>query len=134
MEPAEEAGNVVVERLSNVWAWEMYRFAEENTDQVVCKVALRVDDHDVEYGIWSGDDAEPSATGTVEWGHDEKEWGDEAREEVLREIMGAYEEKLPLRHRVVEFEIGDGTEKDGGDDAGDDEAWDDEEWDEDDDE
>ncbi len=51
----------------------LYRFADEETDDVVCKVALRAEDdaHEVEYGIWRADDAEPSATGRLEsrWGH-----------------------------------------------------------------
>jgi hypothetical protein len=107
----EESEIVIVERLTNLEDWEVYRFAGEDTDEAVCKVVLRADDGVVEYGVWKGDDAEPSATGSVAW---EGPWGDEVRERVLREIVGAYEEALPEVRNGVEFAIGEGGYDDEG--------------------
>ena len=60
-----EGSRVVAERQTNLGQWEMYRFSDEETDEVVCRIALWPDDErdQVEYGVWRKEDAEPSATG-----------------------------------------------------------------------
>jgi hypothetical protein len=92
--------NVIAERLADLGAWEMYRFTVEDTDEVVCTVALRPGGGDIEYGVFRGEDGEPSATGLV--ARDGRPWSDAAREGALEEILDAYEPKLPaLRGHVV---------------------------------
>jgi len=108
VEKGGEGSAVVVERLSNLGLWELYRFSDEETDDVICKIALRPDeDRDlVEYGVWRREDAEPSATGSLERAYPEV-WGDEDREAVLREIAGIYEEGLPETRNGLEFCLGE---------------------------
>jgi hypothetical protein len=114
---AGEGSRVIAERQSNLGLWELYRLSDEETDEVVCKIALRPDeDRDqVEYGVWRKEDAEPSATGSLERDL-AKEWADEDREAVLREIAGIYEEGLPETRNGIAFYIGEIAEEDEEDD------------------
>ncbi|UQA56452.1 hypothetical protein [Polyangium aurulentum] len=115
-----EGGAVVVERLSNLGLWELYRFSDEETDDVICKIALRPDeDRDlVEYGVWRREDAEPSATGSLERDYPQA-WDDEDREAVLREIAGIYAEGLPETRNGLEFCLGELRDDDDDDEDGD---------------
>lgn len=91
---------VIAERLPNLGAWELYLFTGEESAKTVCKVALRAGTPDgVEYGVFRGEDGEPSATGAIA---PRGSWSDEAREDVLKEILTIYGSKLPeLRGGVV---------------------------------
>ncbi len=91
---------VIAERLPNLGAWELYLFTGEESARTVCKVALRTGTPDgVEYGVFRGEDGEPSATGAIA---PRGSWSDEAREDVLKEILTIYGSKLPeLRGGVV---------------------------------
>lgn len=125
---------VAVERLSNLGDWEMYRFADEMMDNAVCRVALRPDGESIEYGIWRKDDAEPSATGKLEW-DDDDEWGNEAREAVLARIASIYADGLPEVKKGLAFHIApldEDDEDDGDDDDEDDDDVDEEDVDDDD--
>jgi hypothetical protein len=118
-----EISRVIAERQSNLGQWELYRFSDEETDEVVCRIALRPDeDRDiVEYGVWRREDAEPSANGSLEREF-KREWGDEDREAVLREITGIYEEGLPETRNGIEFLLGEIQEEDDDEEEGDREA------------
>jgi len=100
----EELGKLIVERMSNLGEWELYRFADEETDEVVCKIALRGDAGEIEYGVWRKEDVEPSATGSLDG---EEPWGDAERERVLQEIARIYEDGVPEVVRGLKFQIGD---------------------------
>ena len=113
----DKEAQIIVERLTNLGLWELYRFADEESDSVICKVALCIGAIDeVEYGIWRGEDAEPSAMGSVEWNG--SEWNDQIREDKLREILSAYKNALPEIQQGLDFQIGepDDLEDDGDED------------------
>ena len=116
---SDDEGKIVVERMTNLGEWELYRLADEESDEVVCKVGLRAGG-DVEYGIWRKEEAEPSATGTLQR-DGAAGWGDEAREQVLRKLAGIYEEGMPEVERGLVFRIGD-VEEDAEDDGDEDDS------------
>jgi hypothetical protein len=95
-----EEDRVIAERLPNLGTWEFYLFSLEDSDETVCKVALRAGGADgVEYGVFRGEDGEPSASGAIA---QRGSWSDEAREDALKEILTAYGAKLPeLRSGVI---------------------------------
>ncbi len=94
------AETVVAERLSDLGAWEFYLFTGETSGDTICKVALRAGTPDgVEYGVFRKEDGEPSATGAIA---PKESWSDEAREDVLKEILTIYAARIPeLRGGVV---------------------------------
>ncbi len=98
---------VIVERMNNLGEWELFRFSDEETDEIVCKMALRHDEPKdlVEYGVWRKQDAEPSATGTLETSAEE--WDDEAREKTLETIADIYRNGLPEIANGLVFKIGE---------------------------
>lgn len=114
---------VAVERLSNLGEWEMYRLADELSDEVVCKIALKTDGVEVEYGVWRREDGEPSAIGKflLEAWEDDGEWGDEAREWVLKQVAGIYEEEMPEVKRGLVFYWGEEEDDDDGEEGEDEE-------------
>lgn len=91
---------VVAERLSDLGAWEFYLFSLDDSGAAVCKVALRTGHAEgVEYAVFRGEDGEPSAAGVIA---QPDPWSDEAREDVLKELLTIYAAKLPeLRGGVV---------------------------------
>src|SRR5262249_45817279 len=93
--------------MSDLGEWELYRFTGGVSDDVVCKVALRVDEDadEVEYGIWRAEDAEPSANGRLERDGGSG-WNDGAREAALRQVTEIYEDGVPEVKRGLEFQIG----------------------------
>lgn len=94
---------VIVERLPSVGAWELYLFRGEETGETVCKVALRPGAPDgVEYGVFRGEDGEPSATGTLA---QPTRFSDVEREDVLKELLTIYASKLPALRGGVEFDF-----------------------------
>lgn len=121
---------VIVERMNNLGPWEFFRFSDEETDAVICKMALRHDEPQdlVEYGVWRKLEGEPSATGTIEIQVDE--WDDEARAKTLEHIADIYRRGLPeiapgLIFKIAEDdadEDDDADESDEDDDADDDDA------------
>jgi hypothetical protein len=115
---------LVVERMSGLDAWEFYRAVDEETDEAVCKLALRFDERvdEVEYAVWCNEE-EPSATGSV--GSHRGTWDDKERETVLREILTTYADEIPEVKGGVEFDIAPTNEDD--DDDFDDEDDDDDE-------
>ncbi|MBK9265170.1 MAG: hypothetical protein IPM54_35990 [Polyangiaceae bacterium] len=118
----KQTNMVVVERMTNLGAWELYRFADEGTDEVICKMALRHDDQTdaVEYGVWRRDDTEPSATGRLDL-EVEDGWSDEARELALGEIARIYSQGLPETANGLLYKIGE-EEDEEDDDAEDDDS------------
>ncbi len=96
-----EARKVIAERLTDLGGWELYRLALEDGDDVVSTIALRSGASGVDYGVWRREDAEPSATGSLDRAEDEA-WSDAAREATLQEILAIYAAKMPeLRGGVV---------------------------------
>jgi hypothetical protein len=98
-----------MERLSSLGEWEMYRLVDEEASRPVCSVALRAPagTRAVEYAVWRAevDREEPGSTGTVQRQPREGEWDDDAREDVLRQLLYRYEADLGVPHRSVEFEL-----------------------------
>ena len=139
---SRRAERVIAERLPSLGAWELYLFRGEESAKTVCKVALRPGTPDgVEYGVFRGEDGEPSATGALA---QPASWSDEERGDVLKEILTIYESRLPALRGGVEFDFyceryeqGDVEEEDAGgtdeDDADEDDADDEEDADDDDD-
>jgi len=123
-EDDDDNGRVVVERMSGLDAWEFYRAIDEETDEAVCKLALRFDDRvdEVEYAVWRREE-EPSATGSI--GSARGTWDDKERETVLREILTTYASEIPEVKHGVEFDIAPSDEDDE-DDFGDEDDDDDE--------
>ena len=121
----EDDSKVVVQRMSNLVEWEMYRFADNASDEVVCKIVLRVDEsaNKVEYGIWRADEAEPSATGRIERDR-EGAWQDGERKSMLAQIAEIYEQGIPEGTRGLDFQIGDVED---GDDLEENDQWNDDE-------
>lgn len=94
---------LIAERLPDLGAWEFYVFTGEESGDTICKVALRAGTPDgVEYGVFRGEDGEPSATGAIA---PPGSWGDEAREDALKEILTIYEDKLPELRGGVMFDL-----------------------------
>ncbi|WP_437318568.1 hypothetical protein [Sorangium sp. So ce385] len=109
-----ENGRVIAERLPDLGAWEFYTLAFEDSGDTVCKVALRMGALDgVEYGIFRGEDGEPSATGTIA---PPGSWSDEAREDALKEILTIYSGQLPELRGGVAFDFYGEREEDYDDD------------------
>ena len=130
---------VIAERLPDLGEWEFYLFSLEDSGDAVCKVALRGSSTDsVEYGVFRGEDGEPSATGAIA---PPGRWSDEAREDALKEIMTIYGDNLPeLRGGVLfdfyserELDEGDAGEEDEEDSQEEDDSNDDDDEDDDDD-
>lgn len=111
---------VIVERMNNLGPWEFFRFSDEETDAVICKMALRHDEPQdlVEYGVWRKLEGEPSATGTIEIQADE--WDDEAREKTLEAIAEIYRKGLPEVAAGLIFKIAEDDADEEDDDAEDD--------------
>ncbi len=106
-----DESRVIGERLADLGAWELYRFAPEDSDEVVCTVALQpsADGGDVAYAVFRAVDAEPSASGTI--ARDASAWVDEARCAALSEILMAYRPKLPALAAGVVFDLGAAPEE-----------------------
>lgn len=121
----EAERRIVVERLTDLGEWEMYCFADELSDEPVCKAAIHVDGVEVEYGVWRHEEGEPSATGKFLW-DDAGEWDDAARERVIRHLVGIYEEQMPEVKAGLVFHLGM-IDEEPGEDEGDEEDDDDEE-------
>jgi hypothetical protein len=100
--PAQE-DSVVGERLADLGAWELYRFAPKSTDEVVCVVALLPADAEVAYGVYRASDAEPSASGAI--ARNGRMWSNGTREAVLREILHAYRPELPALAMGIDLEL-----------------------------
>ncbi len=100
-----DESRVIGGRLADLGAWELYRFALEDGEEAVCTVALQaapaVDD--VAYAVFRGEDAEPSASGTI--ARAAPGWSDEARIDVLEEILTAYRPRLPALGAGVVFDL-----------------------------
>jgi hypothetical protein len=98
-----EKGSVVAERLPDLGAWELYLFSLEDSGDTVCKVALQAGAPDgIEYGVFYGEDGEPSASGTVA---QPRSWSDETREDALKEILTIYSAKLLALSSGVVFDF-----------------------------
>jgi hypothetical protein len=94
---------VIAERLPDIGAWELYLLTGEESGVTVCKVALRAGTPEgVEYGIFRGEDGEPSATGALA---PPGSWSDEAREDALKELLTIYRSKLPALRGGVIFDF-----------------------------
>ncbi|AUX40001.1 uncharacterized protein SOCE26_013960 [Sorangium cellulosum] len=121
MGESEDSGEdrVIAERLPDLGAWEFYTLAFEDSGDAVCTVALRTGALDgVEYGIFRGEDGEPSATGAIA---QPGSWSDEAREDALKAILTIYSGQLPeLRGGVVFDFYGEREDDYDDDDANDD--------------
>jgi hypothetical protein len=106
-----DESRVIGERLADLGAWELYRFAVEDSEEVVCTVALQPapDAGDVAYAVFRGHDAEPSASGTI--ARDGSAWSDEARCAALSEIILAYRPKLPALGAGVSFDLAPAPEE-----------------------
>jgi hypothetical protein len=80
-----DESRVIGERLADLGAWELYRFAPEDSEEVVCTVALQPGPGpvpgEVAYAVFRAEDAEPSASGTI--ARDGADWSDDARCAVL---------------------------------------------------
>jgi hypothetical protein len=103
-------GRVVGERLADLGEWEIYRFVPEDSDEVVCTVALLPAPGEVSYAVFRGTDAEPSASGAIGRAAS-AHWSDEGREAVLGEILAAYRPRLPALHAGVVMNLGDAGEE-----------------------
>ncbi|MGK3990620.1 hypothetical protein WME99_46675 [Sorangium sp. So ce136] len=98
-----EKDRVIAERLPDLGAWEFYTLAFERSGDTICKVALRAGALDgVEYGVFRGEDGEPSATGAIA---QPGSWSDEAREDVLKEVLTIYSGQLPELRGGVMFDF-----------------------------
>lgn len=94
---------VIAQRLPDLGAWEFYLFSLDDSRDTVCKIALRAGSPEgVEYGVFRGEDGEPSATGVLA---QPETWSDEAREDALKEILSAYRAKLPELRGGVLFDF-----------------------------
>ena len=62
----DDDGRVIAERLADLGAWEMIRFAMEETDESVCTVALRPTGDGVEYAVFRGRDGDAHVLRRVE--------------------------------------------------------------------
>jgi hypothetical protein len=105
--PSEDS-TVIGERLANLGAWEFYRFAPRDSDEIVCAVALLPARSEVAYAVYRATDAEPSASGSIarDGDGDDVAWGDPARAAVLREILLAYRPELPALAAGLEMNLG----------------------------
>lgn len=101
------AEKVIAERLADLGGWELYRLALESGDDVVSTIALRRGAGGVDYGVWSGKNAEPSATGILDRAADG--WDDDAREATLQEILAIYAAQMPELRGGVVFAIDGAT-------------------------
>ena len=129
-EDDDEPGQVSVERLSDVDDWEMYRLVSEDDYEVVVTLALRPREgssNTVEYGLWraSKDSDEPGVTNAVSWETSGGAWDDEAREDVLRQVVYRYEDDLKVEQGRLVFQL-NGPPEEEDDDDGDDEDEEDE--------
>jgi hypothetical protein len=97
------AETVIAERLPDLGAWELYVLTGVESGVTVCKVALRPGTPDgVEYGVFRGEDGEPSAAGALA---PRGSWSDEAREDALKELLTIYRSKLPALRGGVMFDF-----------------------------
>ena len=97
------AETVIAERLPDLGAWELYVLTGVESGATVCKVALRPGTPDgVEYGVFRGEDGEPSASGALA---PRGSWSDEAREDALKELLTIYRSKLPALRGGVMFDF-----------------------------
>ncbi len=104
-----EESKVAGERLADLGEWEIYRFMPEDSDEIVCTIALLPAPEEVAYAVYRGTDAEPSASGAIARGA--AEWSNAAREGVLGEILVAYRPRLPALYAGVVFDLGGFVEK-----------------------
>jgi hypothetical protein len=100
-----DESTVLGERLANLGAWELYRFAPADSDEVVCTVALLPGTREIAYAVYRALDAEPSASGSVAVEGDP--WSDVGRALVLREILMAYRPELPALAAGLEIRLDD---------------------------
>jgi hypothetical protein len=97
------AETVIAERLPDLGTWELYVLKGVESGDTVCKVALRPGTPDgVEYGVFRGEDGEPSAAGAL---GPRGSWSDEAREDALKELLTIYRSKLPALRGGVMFDF-----------------------------
>jgi hypothetical protein len=107
----EITGIATVERLSSVEAWEMYRLVNQDTGLPIASIAVgapRSDARVVEYAVWHVEDVEePGSTGSVSYVAGDRgraaEWDDDAREDVLREVLYRHEEDLGIKQDKADF-------------------------------
>ncbi|MFO0588165.1 MAG: hypothetical protein U0441_11525 [Polyangiaceae bacterium] len=105
----EDEGDVIVERLSGLDDWELYRFLPAGDIAPLFTVAVRPSPgtRQVEYGLWreGADKEDPGATGTVEQASGDGEWSDESREDVLRQVVYRYESDLDVPQESLIFHL-----------------------------
>lgn len=101
----EKAGATLVERLSSVDGWEMYRLSGEDTALVVVSVAIRPvesADRAMEYAIWRPSDLEePGATGSA--ARAAGEWDDAGRAVAIRQVLDRHPEDLCVDPEKMRF-------------------------------
>jgi hypothetical protein len=99
----------IVRRMSNLGAWEMYRVALEDSDEVIC--LLGVADGGGEYALFPR--GERDATQASKLGKSAKEpWSDALRRKTVGEILDKNIESLPRLGggREIAFDI-DGSQE-----------------------
>lgn len=119
----DDTAMATVERLSNLDAWELYRFVGHGTHAVLCTVAVRADaaSRSVEYAVWYPPDAEleeeedqlesddeadaPHTTGTLKV-ETRRGWDDSARIDVLSAIYERHEIDAEIELEALRFELG----------------------------
>ena len=82
----------LVERLSQVESWEMYRVIDQDSGMPVASIGVEMPSgpsQSVQYAVWRQDEREePGATGYVQrHGPSRGVWDDRAREAALRQVM-----------------------------------------------
>ncbi len=101
----------VVQRISNLGDWEIFRVALEESDHLVCTVGIRVEPavagdtgSRIGYAVFTPRSREAEASSTVAKGRGA--WSDDLRETVLRSVLGSHPDLLPLLEggRVIAFE------------------------------
>lgn len=105
--PEDYEGRALVERISNIGSWEMFRFVWEDTGRPICSIALRPYESasSIEYAVWRAIDLEePGTTGTVERAASEREWSEKVREDAIRQLLYRYEDDLSVAQAQLTFE------------------------------
>ena len=105
--PEDYEGRALVERISNIGSWEMFRLVWEDTGRPICSIALHPSGSasTIEYAVWRANDLEePGTTGTVQRAAQQREWGEEAREDALRQLLYRYEDDLSIAQEQLTFD------------------------------
>lgn len=103
-------GATVIERMTSIEAWEMFRIVDRDAGARIATLGLRTPNAEAEqvaYALWFPEDIDdPGRTGQVARGVGATAWDDGAREAALRKVLSKEQRALSRDPARATFRLG----------------------------